>query len=507
MPAPRGGAHDARPPATPAPATPAPATPARATPAHATPARAVPATGSRPRPSPVPRPRQPSPVPRPRRPEAERRPASRPVPAVSPGVVRPPSAPLQHTPAPSTPGPGLGTPQEWASAVLAALGTLAVLAIPGAVLAVALSDGSNSSPLLVVPVAVALAVGGSVGVDLGRLGLDGAGTPLLVTLAAMALGTSLVVARARPAAQVPAQAVRALVVFVVGLTAVALAGRGTSGGGTLTVAVAPTVLGGLLWFAGALALGIAWRRPEVLPPGARRVRDLLAGPTAGIGAVLGASWLGGLALVVAGTLAGASDPSAVLLPDVPGEGTGTPAVAVVVAVVVFAPAVLLGALAFCLGVPVVARTPFGDAGTGLVDLLGVGPSWWLAPLVGVVVCTLGGMAAALHAPTPDAALRRGWALGPALAVVLGLVAVVTAVSAGPFAVRLDLAPAVVLGLAWGSLGGLLGALVAPGLPAPLRGGRLGPASSAVGQVVGVLLVVSFLGTALAIGLAAANQVG
>lgn len=292
--------------------------------------------------------------------------------------------------------------------------------------------------------------------------------------------------------------------FVVGLTAVAFAGRGTAGSGTLAVAVAPTVLGGLLWFAGALALGIAWRRPEVLPPGARRVRDLLAGPTAGIGAVLGASWLGGLALVVAGTLAGA-DPRAALVPGVGDEGP--PAVAVVVAVVVFAPAVLLGALAFCLGVPVVGRTPFGDPGTELVDLLGTGPSWFLAPLVGVVVCTLGGMVAALHAPTPDAALRRGWALGPALALTLALVAVVTAVAAGPFAARLDLAPAVVLGLAWGALGGLLGAVIAPGLPAALRGGRLGPTSSTAGRVVGLVLVVSFLGAALVIGLAAANQVG
>ena len=401
-------------------------------------------------------------------------------------------------------GSGLGTPQEWATAVLSAVATLAVLAIPGAVLALGVGDGSGTPPLLLVPVAVALAVGGSVEVDLGPLGLDAGGTPLLVTLAAVALGTSLVVARAQPAAGVPAQAVRALVVFVVGLAAVALAGRGSTGSGTLTVAAAPTVLGGLLWFGGALALGIAWRRPDVLPPGARRVRDHLAGPTAGIGAVLGASWLGGLALVVAGTLAGASDPRAALLPEVGNEGP--PAVAVVVAVVVFAPTVLLAALAYCLGVPVEGRTPFGDTGTGLVDLLGTGPSWWLAPLVGGVVCTLGGMVAALHAPTPDAALRRGWALGPALALVLGLVAVVTAVSAGPFAARLDLAPALVLGLAWGALGGLLGAVIAPGLPAPLRGGRLGPTSSTAGRGVGVAVVVSFLAAALAIGLAAANQV-
>jgi hypothetical protein len=173
----------------------------------------------------------------------------------------------------------------------------------------------------------------------------------------------------------------------------------------------------------------------------------------------------------------------------------------VVALVVFAPTALLAAFAFCLGVPLVGSGPTGDAEVGLVHLLGSGPSWWLAPLVGAVVCALGGMVAALHAPSPDAAVRRGWTLGPALAVVLALVTLVTGLWAGPFGIRLDLAPAVVLGLGWGALGGLLGAVVAPGLPPALRRGRLG--GSATGQVVGVLVVVAFLGAALVIGLAAA----
>ena len=79
--------------------------------------------------------------------------------------------------------------------------------------------------------------------------------------------------------------------------------------------------------------------------------------------------------------------------------------------------------------------------------------------------------------------------------------VATALSAGPFGVELDLAPAVVLGLGWGAVGGLLGAVVAPGLPPALRQGRLG--GSATGQVVGVLVVVGFFGAALVIGVAAA----
>ena len=77
----------------------------------------------------------------------------------------------------------------------------------------------------------------------------------------------------------------------------------------------------------------------------------------------------------------------------------------------------------------------------------------------------------------------------------------TALSAGPIGVRLDLATAVVLGLGWGAVGGLLGAVVAPGLPPALRQGRLG--DSPTGQVVGVLVVVGFLGAALVIGFAAA----
>ncbi|HEY2192732.1 MAG TPA: hypothetical protein VGH76_10600 [Actinomycetospora sp.] len=48
-------------------------------------------------------------------------------------------------------------------------------------------------------------------------------------------------------------------------------------------------------------------------------------------------------------------------------------------------------------------------------------------------------------------------------------------------------------------------VVAPGLPPALRQGRLG--GSQAGQVVGVLVVVGFLGAALVIGFAAAANVG
>jgi hypothetical protein len=370
---------------------------------------------------------------------------------------------------------------------------------------------------VLVPVAVALGVGGSVAVqlDLGLLGSVHSlvtGTPLLVTGVALATGASLVVGDARPAAEVPAQALRTLAVFLTGLTAITLAGRVATTGGSIAVAVLPTLLGGALWCAGALALAIAWRRPDALPPGLRRARDVLAGPTAGVGAVLGSCWLGGLALVVGGVLARAAQgTSGGTSGRVPGglgavgssasSGASAAGLVAVVAVVVFAPTALLGAFAFCLGVPLVGSGPTGRSDVGLVHLLGEGPSWWLAPLVGAVVCVLGGMVAALHASSPDDAVRRGWALGPALAAVLALLTVVTTLSADPLGVELDLAAAVVLGLGWGVVGGLLGAVIAPGLPPGLRQGRLGGSRS--GQVVGVLVVVGFLGAALAIGFAAA----
>ncbi|NMO92944.1 hypothetical protein [Actinomycetospora sp. TBRC 11914] len=393
-----------------------------------------------------------------------------------------------------------------------------MLAVPGAVLALVAGTesptGGAVSPLVLVPVSVALGVGGSVAVQLD-LGLLGgvhsvvAGTPLLATGVAVATGASLVVGDARPAADVPAQALRALVAFLLGLAGIALTGHAVATGGAISVAVLPTLLGGALWFSGALAFALAWRRPDTLPPGLRRARDVLAGPTAGAGAVLGSCWLGGLALVVAGALAraGRGTGTAGLLPGGWSDAAGsspTAGLVAVVALVVFAPTALLAAFAFCLGVPLVGHGPTGDAEVGLVHLLGSGPSWWLAPLVGTIVCALGGMVAALHAPSPDAAVRRGWALGPALAVGLGLLTVVTALSAGPFGVELDLAPAVVLGLGWGAVGGLLGAVVAPGLPPALRQGRLG--GSPTGQVVGVLVVVGFLGAALVIGFAAAANI-
>jgi hypothetical protein len=498
--------HSTPAPATPAPGTPAPGTPAPGTPAPGTPTPGTPARGR----------------PRPTRTAA--------APASAPHRVRVPRRdedPGRRTPAVGGNSPGAprrtGTPRDWLAAVVAAAATLAVLAVPGALLAVVAGTesptGTAVSPLVLVPVSVALGVGGSVAVQLD-LGLLGgvhslvAGTPLLVTGVAVATGASLVVGDARPAADVPAQALRTLVVFLAGLTAIALTGRVATIGGTITVSVLPTLLGGALWLAGALAVAIAWRRPEALPPGLRRTRDVLAGPTAGIGAVLGSCWLGGLALVVAAVLAratqGPSAGTAGWLPDgvsgaVGSSGSSAAGLVAVVAVVVFAPTALLGAFAFCLGVPLVGRGPTGQSDVGLVHLLGTAPAWWLAPLVGAVVCVLGGMVAALHAPSADEAVRRGWALGPALAAVLALLTMVTALSAAPLGVELDLAPAVVLGLGWGAVGGLLGAVIAPGLPPALRQGRLG--SSAGGQVVGVLVVVGFLGAALVIGFATAANVG
>ncbi|WP_433803083.1 hypothetical protein [Actinomycetospora sp. CA-084318] len=482
------------------------------------------------------------PVPRPRRPEGEGRPAAWPTiePAPRP-VLRPePSGPsgssgpsgrrgpvghpervrvpLHHTPGAGVPrGPAtvgrptvrVGSVADWGAALLAAVAVLAVLALPGALLAVTLGgDAAGGSPLLLLPIAVALGVGGSVGVTVGSIGLGAtvAATPLLVTGAAVAVGAALVVARTRPAAEVPVQAVRALVLFLAGLAAVALAGRAAAGDGALTVAVAPTLVGGAVWFGGALVLAIAWRRPDALPPALRGPRDLLAGPVAGLAAILGSCWLAGLALVVAAVLARAG---AVPTPTGLGGtlGGGTPPVVSVLLVVVFAPAALLVAFAVALGVPLTPRLPFADGQVGLTHLLGEGPSWWLAPLVAGVVCTLGGMVAALQAPGPDAAVRRGWALGPALALLLAAAVPATAVVVGPFGLQLDLPTGVVLGLAWGTVGGLLGAVVAPGLPPALRSGRLGSASTPMGQVTGVVVVVLFLAAALVVGFATAARLG
>ncbi|MEJ2866238.1 hypothetical protein WCD74_00585 [Actinomycetospora sp. OC33-EN08] len=449
----------------------------------------------------------------PGRPEGEARPAPRPVPAVSPGTLHAPRVrvPLHDTPGAGVPrGPAsvarpavrVGTLREWAEAALAALTVLAVLAVPGAVLLVALgNEAAGTSPLLLVPVAVALGVGGSVDVFLGPLGGSVAVTPLLITGAAVASGAGLVVSRARPAPDVGVQAARTLMLFVIGLGAVAALGRASAEGGSITVDVPSTLLGGALWFGGALVLAIGWRRPDALPPALRPARDLLAGPVAGLGAVLGACWLGGLALVVAGALARSAT-----LPAVP-TTTSAPPVATVLLVVVLVPTALLTAFAVCLGVPLTGRGPFLEGEVGLVHLLGAGPSWWLAPLVAAVVCTLGGMVAALQATDPDDAVRRGWLLGPALAALLALAVPVTGAAVGPFVARLDLATGVVLGLAWGAVGGLLGAVIAPGLPPALRSGRLGPRVTTAGQVVGVVVVVAFLVAALAIGFAAAARVG
>lgn len=396
---------------------------------------------------------------------------------------------------------------DWAGAALAAaagIGTMLAVSVI-CVLLIGAGHLSVGQVIALSAMATALAAGGSLTVDTsGSTGLfanDASGTvsflPVLITVLGLAALTSVFLSRLRrhgapTLLDVGFQAARLWLLFLGGLLAVSLAGRLNAGGtapdseslGSVNVSasthISSTLFFGTCWLLLALCVAVAWRLPGLLPPRLRGWRDAAVTPAVGALTMLMLSWtVAFVVLLVAAAAAGSNSGSANSL-----DSGGPPLAVIVGAVLLLVPSALLAASGFALGVPAVTNIPLpgqlGSHGTiTLLDATDSDVAFWFVPLVAALTVLVGGVIAALHAPSPTQARRTGWRMGIAMAALLVTIALNTAAtstgatgatSGAEAEFHLDFFLAAVLGLLWGGLGGWLGALLAPHLPGPVIAG-------------------------------------
>lgn len=267
---------------------------------------------------------------------------------------------------------------------------------------------------------------------------------------------------------------RVWVVSLGGLLVVCLIGRssfGASDGSVVSSSIWATLFNGTLWLVITAVAVLAWKLPELLPARVHAWRDAVSAPTLGVLVAVAVSALGSIVTLIIVTVATSN--------------SNTLNYTSVSLFLMVAPSVLLMMFAFALGVPlslsgqatqVFSALPGNAAaGTsfGLLDAADLDARWWLLTLFNIIAVLIGGVVAALRAPTPGQGRRTGWRMGIVLAIVLTAAAVCTGVShtgevpllgASEVGISLDGVAALLLGLAWGALTGWVGALLAPGLP-------------------------------------------
>lgn len=396
---------------------------------------------------------------------------------------------------------------DWAGAAMAAGAGIGAMLVVTALLVFLAAAGTGvpvGNLVGATAMGIALAVGGSLDVSagLGGTGIAAAsssftGTPLVLTVIGFGLLAAVFLSRLRTQrvvdpVDVALQAVRVWIVLLGLLVVVCLVGRIQIGGGasssglsavasvSLTTEFVATLFFGTCWLWFTLLVAVAWRMPGVLPARLARWRDAAGPATVGVVVAMVLAWVLTLVIIVAvSSLAAGSTPT-----PVSGyvAGATLPALGVLM---LFGPGVLLALSGFGLGVPVTLNLGLGGSGTSALGQLGSGGSlslldatdldarFWLLPVIIGAALIVGGMIAALHAPTPQHAQRTSWRLGVALAVTLFLIAVNTAVStsgaalglvSGSAGFHLDYLLTIVLGLVWGTLAGWLGGVLAPKLP-------------------------------------------
>ena len=403
----------------------------------------------------------------------------------------PPTGPI------ALPGVDWGTAARAAGQALLALAGLPVLA--AILLAVLPTASGAAAPGLgayvgVVGAGMASAMGGVSGMSASLLGneigFSSSVLPLTVTFAAMVvLGAGN--ARSLPSGQVPpARALRqtllTLGLFVAGLLLVtvvanaaytsALSGlAGALVGASFGIGLGSTAIGAILLGGVALAVGLCWARPEVLPPGLRGIRDLLAGAATAARITV---WLFAPAVLVGLVSAMAAGGGITSAGDL---------LILLALIVVFAPNLVLLVLGFASGVPISldlppALGPLLSTGgvptsSGLLDAARATAWVWILPILAAVCLLLGAARGAFVAPNRHVALARGWLLAPVWALVLVAGGLLTAVRLGgelpipglvqmslDVSVHLSYGLALLAGLVWGVLAGPLGALLARALP-------------------------------------------
>lgn len=405
------------------------------------------------------------------------------------------------------------TAGDWPGAVLAVLacvGSMLVLAaLALAVMGVAGTPSITGGQFIaLVAMVVALAMGGSVNVEgISGFGVNGAASVAEVPLALTVIGfgaLAMVFVRRLRDRRVPnlteaaLQALRVWIVLLGALLVVCLVGRfqvdayPTGGGfGTpglhMTAGIGSTLFFGTCWLAFVLVAATIWRLPALLPPRLCVWRDRAGGPVAGAAVAIGLCCVAALLYGVLYLIVESAGSSGVSI--TPGAVAGV--------LVLLGPNVLLAVFGFAVGVPLTATPTLlsglpglgsgssgGFGGTGgtaslsLLDVTDQEPIFWLVPLVAAVAIVVGGLVAALHGTSPAEARRSFWRVGVALGAFLLVIAVSTSASAGggvgavqgDYAVHLHFVIAPLFGLLWGLVGGWVGALLAPGMPAAFING-------------------------------------
>jgi hypothetical protein len=347
------------------------------------------------------------------------------------------------------------------------------------------SSLSISQVAMLAAMCVNLAVGGRInvtppdGLALGTVTF----VPVVATIVGLAVLTSVLrrrldARRSLRALDVVVTGLESGAVFVACLLGVTLLGRlqlnvGSSAAVTVSGDVVAGLVHGAVLYVIAFALLVLWKFPAVLPPALRGARDWLAGPCYGAAVAV---VLFSVASVVAGVVfavhlfaAGSPDTSAFLMTA---ASALLPASNLVPAGFAFA----LGAPLTITGDTARVLNSFGSSGT--VNVLAVAhqqPLTWIAVGVAALVVIIGGIVAALFAPSPADARKRGAGLGLTVSVLLVAVALSSRVSVRATVLdksldggaSLALGIAALVGLVWGALAGLIGAWLASKLPVSL----------------------------------------
>jgi hypothetical protein len=205
---------------------------------------------------------------------------------------------------------------------------------------------------------------------------------------------------------------RMWVVSLGGLLVVCLIGRssfGASDGSVVSSGIWATLFNGTLWLVITAVAVLVWKLPELLPARIHAWRDAVSAPTLDVLVAVAVSALGSIVTLIIVTVATSN--------------SNTLDYTSVSLFLVVAPSVLLMMFAFALGVPlslsgqatqVLSALPgnaAAGASFGLLDATDLDARWWLLTLFNIIALLIGGVVAALRAPTPGQARRTGWRMG------------------------------------------------------------------------------------------------
>jgi hypothetical protein len=394
------------------------------------------------------------------------------------------------------------TTGDWSGAALAVgagIGAMILLATVGLLIGLSDAPVTTGQFIAAVGLVVAMAAGGSISIDGVSLQAIGGGAsaslvPLSITTVGFGVLAAVVARRlrlrgVRSMADAALQAARVWILLLAALLVVCLIGRlqitdaSSTGGGFgalglhVTAGIGSTLFFGSCWLAFVLAVAVIWRLPALLPPRAQAWRNRAGGAVAGVVAAVVLSAV--IALLIIVVTAADSPAGSATLSN--GQAAGVAAGALLL----FAPNALLTAFGVAVGTPIsvspsIASGLLGSNAGGstgasfsLLDVTDQEPIFWLVSIATAFGIVAGGIVAALHAPSPTEARRSFWAVGVAAFAVQLVIAVSTSVSVnggifgvqGSIAWHLHFVVAPLLGLLWGALGGWIGALLAPGMPA------------------------------------------